>query len=661
MEHIRQYDWCATEPDVNFLSESDIDNSVTEKILRNKFYDPLAYSESEDDEKSKVTFDWDEIFKNKKNDKKSDMVVQGIHPVPPFTKLSALTGLQHYQCLKVLCSQCPDVLPNMFIPRPTKHDYKVFEQVQEVYKKEQREFIEWAKSLWTSKHCARALRPKPPIEMVYEAEFKVRANSLQSFPKNYTMAAQIPLQPPNTPCDIEHEKDIIKVNVASLPELQYPDMNKRITIMKPCPAPEPCNKHPCHFILPTESAMTILPLTEVHRELAQFALDNGADTIASENALRCLMQDDRDWALPVSVCTAVDTDGESRNVVVFGSEFSINKDSAQMRTYKAFRRLLQYALVPSSEVGSVSKVKQDQGCHKKGKKTEDGGSKQDVCDSDEDDEQLVIDTDNMADESMESIDDKVSEELKSPRRSERIAKDTHNSSNESANKIDFYNCTCKDTRFERPAPRSYSRWRVRNNATREDYRLLVHCVHRARHESSEVVLEPIPEYQIDLGASEQGPDIARSQDLAMMLRRNASVLNVRIDISTGDIVRVDQIRKNYGGSKEDSRESTEISRGSTGTSGDIAGRLWAALDQVRGLLPGHYVLKHEELEAHLFSAFGCDLEVKQLSQWSVIGWVTKLYYLCASEGTLSRWSPLHLQLLAPTNPTCDPAVGTLIF
>jgi hypothetical protein len=39
------------------------------------------------------------------------------------------------------------------------------------------------------------------------------------------------------------------------------------------------------------------------------------------------------------------------------------------------------------------------------------------------------------------------------------------------------------------------------------------------------------------------------------------------------------------------------------------------------------------------------------SQRSVIGWVTKIYYLellRASEGTLNRWFWLHLQLLAPT-------------
>jgi hypothetical protein len=44
-------------------------------------------------------------------------------------------------------------------------------------------------------------------------------------------------------------------------------------------------------------------------------------------------------------------------------------------------------------------------------------------------------------------------------------------------------------------------------------------------------------------------------------------------------------------------------------------------------------------------------EAKHRSQWPVIGWVTKIYYLellRALEGTLSRWSRLHLQSLAPT-------------
>jgi hypothetical protein len=41
-------------------------------------------------------------------------------------------------------------------------------------------------------------------------------------------------------------------------------------------------------------------------------------------------------------------------------------------------------------------------------------------------------------------------------------------------------------------------------------------------------------------------------------------------------------------------------------------------------------------------------EAKQ--RWLVIGWVTKDLFPRVSEGTLSRWSRLHLQSLAPTNP-----------
>jgi hypothetical protein len=47
-------------------------------------------------------------------------------------------------------------------------------------------------------------------------------------------------------------------------------------------------------------------------------------------------------------------------------------------------------------------------------------------------------------------------------------------------------------------------------------------------------------------------------------------------------------------------------------------------------------------------------EAKQCFQWPVIGWVTimtiiyHLELLRTSEGTLSRWSRLHLQSLAPT-------------
>jgi hypothetical protein len=54
--------------------------------------------------------------------------------------------------------------------------------------------------------------------------------------------------------------------------------------------------------------------------------------------------------------------------------------------------------------------------------------------------------------------------------------------------------------------------------------------------------------------------------------------------------------------------------------------------------------KHEELDGPAVSARHTIAEAKQLQQRSVIGWVTKIYYLellRVSEGTLNRWSRLH--------------------
>jgi hypothetical protein len=57
------------------------------------------------------------------------------------------------------------------------------------------------------------------------------------------------------------------------------------------------------------------------------------------------------------------------------------------------------------------------------------------------------------------------------------------------------------------------------------------------------------------------------------------------------------------------------------------------------------------------------LKAKHRFQWPVLAWVTKIYYLQllrASEGTLSRWSWLHLQSLAPT-PVSRRVVNCWIF
>lgn len=50
------------------MAERDIDNCVIERILRNKFHDPLLSSDDSDtDETQRVKINWDEVFKKKDN------------------------------------------------------------------------------------------------------------------------------------------------------------------------------------------------------------------------------------------------------------------------------------------------------------------------------------------------------------------------------------------------------------------------------------------------------------------------------------------------------------------------------------------------------------------------------------------------------------------
>lgn len=98
---------------------------------------------------------------------------------------------------------------------------------KETYEKEQKDFREWAKSLWTNAHCVRALRPKPTTEMVYEAEFKIRASEMAAFPKRYEMAALIPFDNNQKGCEIVFEKNLIKVSITMLNKINNtPTKNK---------------------------------------------------------------------------------------------------------------------------------------------------------------------------------------------------------------------------------------------------------------------------------------------------------------------------------------------------------------------------------------------------------------------------------------------------
>lgn len=55
---------CASIPESHFVEESDLDNCNTEKIIKNRFHDPLLSSESEDETPAKIN--WDEMFRTRK-------------------------------------------------------------------------------------------------------------------------------------------------------------------------------------------------------------------------------------------------------------------------------------------------------------------------------------------------------------------------------------------------------------------------------------------------------------------------------------------------------------------------------------------------------------------------------------------------------------------
>ncbi|XP_026745289.1 uncharacterized protein LOC113506657 isoform X1 [Trichoplusia ni] len=582
MEHIRQFDWCAPIPESHFVEESDLDNCNTEKIIKNRFHDPLLSSESEDETPAKIN--WDEMFRTRKNHK-IKVYVPCLRPVPQYPKLSALTNQQHYQILKVLSEENPHIAPDLVIHKPQRQDHKVYEAVKEIYLKEQKEYMEWAKTLWYMDHCIRALRPKPAVETVYEAEFKVKIQRMSSLPKKYDIAAQIPLESRRKTCDAVLKQELINVPLSDIPFAKIPEnINKQFSILRPCAVPEPCQKHPYQFVLPNEKGVSVLPTSEIHRELALYALTNGAQYIASENALKCLMQQNRPWIIPVSVCETIGPDGDKVNVVVLDSEFSAHKEDPQMRTYKAFRHLLEQALIPMKEKEKLLKDKKKEvPSPVKAETTEDA----DML-SDDEDSMFICTDDNTDNTETESVQPSWSKRIDNKLNNSNLEKDSvgyitravSRKISEDVHDIGLYNCTCKDTIYEHPPRRSFKRWQFRSKSE-INYDIIIHCPHKARSKTGELLIEPIVDYQLDLGASKQSTDSIRSLALSLMLRKNASVVLARVDGPTGEVASLLPM-------------SADTFCGQhPGVSGALHNTLYTALGQLQGLVPGHYVLQHE--------------------------------------------------------------------
>ncbi|XP_047989124.1 uncharacterized protein LOC125228557 isoform X2 [Leguminivora glycinivorella] len=588
MEHIRQYDWCTFQPDTPyFVTESELDNCVTEKILRNKFSNPLISSDSEEEGKA-PKIDWNFVFNKRNNEHNIHRIfVPGLRPLLAYTRLSTLSSQQHLIGLKVLCAQNPHILEDEFMAKPNKFDLQAFESIKEILQKEQKEYIDWAKSLWTNGQCIRALRPKPLIESVYEAEFKVRANQMKGYPRMFELVAQIPMEPAGE-YDMVMEKELIGVNPSELLKVERPlNIRSRLTVMRPSAVPEPCDQHPVRFILPHEKSISVLPVTEVYRTLAEYAIDNGALFVASEGALRCMVER-RAWALPISVYSVTQPgQAENVNVTVLGSEFMNKQENVMRRTFRALRHLLEIALVPASELARRTQAPEEEIVQ------ETTTSSQDVAwsdDTSDEEDNLFIDFDEASTKERDA--DKPRPPSKNADEQTKMevdkctpqkeTKNTTNTNKSFTEGFGVYKCTCQDSIFERPPPRSFRKWRFRKKSTFESFDVIVHCAHKFKGSRGEVILEPIAEYQADMGASKQSEDRISSVALSLALRDdNTNVLNVRLDAESGDIITTEEHTRSQFYSEHGDRSQ------------QAAGVIHAALSQLEGLVPGHYVLQHE--------------------------------------------------------------------
>lgn len=567
------------------IDEVVLDNSIIENIIRGKLRDPLI---SSDDEVTEPAIDWDAIWQPMNKDKARDIYVPGLRPPPTYPKLSVLTEIQHRQLLKVLCAKHPHILEQQFINKPTENDHNAYNILKPIYEIEQKEFIEWAKSLWVDEHYTRALCLKPVIETVYEAEFKMRVHKLSGFPTCFDMATEIPLEYSNThQYDIQLIQTLLDVNVSELPlvKLPQPILKKMSVIEAYSRPPEPCFKHPCQFILPNADSVSTLPITELHYELAQYAAENGTNLIASENALRCLLQLNKHWIIPVTVCEVVTPDGENCNVVVIDSEFSIHKEPAMTRTYKAMKHLLDNKLILA---GGETKKPTRKKKHPRKIESQRKYSSTSIAGTSN---SSIMGTANTSTASTSSTSMAVAIDDLNPSDDENSSFTIFEEDNgmtsaditmEAVNDIIgvYSDCACNRILYKPPPRRSFKKWRLKNIVTSENIDLIVHCAHKARNRSNEVVLEPIPEYQLEMGGSEQPPDRIRALVLALIFRENADVVNVRLDASNGEIVTIDLI------STEDFIDAHSEKHH------QVLNIMHTSLSELQGLYPGHYLLQH---------------------------------------------------------------------
>lgn len=512
-----------------FVHEIDMDESGIERTLRPGFHNHTKRSRK--------------------------LFVPGLRPPPAYPKLSVLTKTQHHQLLKVLCAKRPHILKKHCFNKPTDYDYYTFETLKAIYEDEQKEFIEWAKTLWISEHYIRTLSPKLSIELIYKMESINRASRVFGFPTRFDIAAQISLQ-----CTTPHQYniDLIQilqgVNTTDLPSVELPQpIQKKMSVIKACSYPEPCHKHLYKFILPNEYSITKLSITELHRELALYAVENGSRFISSENALRCLVELNRYWTIPITVCQEFTLDGKSCNVVVLDSEFFTHREPAMTRTYKAMKHMLENKLIPAAGVEHMIARRKENQIEQESKIQNSSTY-------------LALAIDKL--------------HISSDQPQFGLASGNINTKTDN-DKIEVYDyCKCTNSRYGLPPMRSFKKWRIRNENASKYLDVIVHCAHKAKYKSKEVVLEPIPEYQLEMGGSEQPPDRIRALVLALMFRENSILINVRLDGFNGEIVTIDTV------------SADEFTDAHSEKRHQVLNIMYTTLRELQCLQPGHYLLQH---------------------------------------------------------------------
>lgn len=630
MDFIKLFDWSLKnyiDDDEQFLDVTDIKTSATNKILNGIYKDPLlkcsSDSDSENDLEAKNLINMlksvnPSSINTKRNNKNLlKPYIPGFRPLPLYPKGSSLTKSQHHACLLIKAVQDP-AIQIITLQAPDQDDYKLLEELQPKIAKEQEEFCAWAKTIWSEGQCARVLRPKPLFTKLADADFQMRQSESISLPQDYQMVAQISLS---------NDKDVDLVFVGDIgkecprpPEIVLPNLKKRVDLLtSTIKLPTVCPQHPYHINLPGESVKNVKSRTEVTRNLVELAQKENVQFIVSGSALQALADLSKSWHLAVTVKQEAGLGVQ--NVIIVDGPIAVTKPTSKQLTARAIALLLQHELagnVSKSTDKSVDDEKSHTAISHRNVNTEIIGDKFGEHSDSEDDQLAIID----ANESIASKDDSNKEIIKgtntleqatgiltrqmrraasrkstneldissspntaakspTPKTVQPKAKSLRSVSTRSSNSISAStpSCHCGGV----PKLRQYKKWELR---TKEESQavipVIVHTSRKFVKEDNEVIINPIIEYQVEIGACAMSENEMQALILALHLRGNSLALTARVDASSGELITL-----------EWTNEEKLLSCFSQSLLAPSLSIAHATLQLLGKLNPGSYVLRHE--------------------------------------------------------------------